>query len=181
MRILGTPGLSDAPVNGYPERKACHLMSSYPSLTDLADIPLRDDADNPVSLADFVGRRVLIFFFPKAATPGCTTQACGFRDAFPRIEAAGATVIGISPDSPKDLAKWRRKENLPYTLISDPDHRVAEAFGAWGEKSMYGKTYMGIIRSHFVFDTSGKVEAAEVKVSPADSIEKGVASLLTTA
>jgi peroxiredoxin Q/BCP len=121
---------------------------------------------------------VLIFFFPKAGTSGCTTQACGFRDAFPKIEAAGATVIGISPDPPKALAKWRAKEQLPYVLLSDPDHKVADQFGVWGERSMYGRKFMGIIRSHFVFDEHGTVEAAEVKVSPKDSIDKGVGSLL---
>jgi peroxiredoxin Q/BCP len=150
----------------------------YPSLKDFAGTTLLNDQGKPVSLADFVGKRVLIFFFPKAATPGCTTQACGFRDAFPKIEAAGATVIGISPDQPKALAKWRAKERLPYVLLSDPDHKVADQFNTWGERSMYGRKFMGIIRSHFVFDEDGTVEAAKVKVSPKDSIEKGVGSLL---
>ena len=150
----------------------------YPNLKDFAGTTMLNDEGKPVSLADFVGKRVLIFFFPKAATPGCTTQACGFRDAFPKISEAGATVIGISPDQPKALAKWRAKENLPYVLLSDPDHKVADQFGAWGERSMYGRKFMGIIRSHFVFDANGNVEAAEVKVSPADSIAKGVKSLV---
>ncbi|MEP7287328.1 MAG: thioredoxin-dependent thiol peroxidase [Chloroflexota bacterium] len=141
---------------------------------------LTNDADQPVSLTDFAGKRVLLFFFPKAGTSGCTTQACGFRDAFPKIEEAGAVVIGISPDAPKALAKWRAKEHLPYVLLSDPDHKVADSYGAWGERSMYGKKFMGIIRSHFVIDGQGNLEASAVKVSPKDSIEKGVASLLAT-
>lgn len=156
-------------------------MADYPSLSDFAGTTLLNHESQPVSLADFVGKRTLIFFYPKAGTSGCTVQACGFREAFPRIEAAGATVVGISPDMPKDLAAWRQKEDLPYTLLSDPDHKVAERFGVWGEKTNYGKTYMGILRSHFVFGEDGKVEAAEVKVSPDDSIKKGVASLLSEA
>lgn len=156
-------------------------MADYPSLSDFAGTTLLSHEGKPVSLADFVGQRTLIFFYPKAGTSGCTVQACGFREAFPRIDAAGATVIGISPDLPKDLADWHKKEDLPYMLLSDPDHKVAERFGAWGEKVNYGKTYMGILRSHFVFGEDGKVEAAEVKVSPEDSIKKGVAALLSEA
>jgi peroxiredoxin Q/BCP len=154
-----------------PEKK-------YPSLKDFAGTTLLNDEGKRVSLADFVGKRVLIFFFPKAATPGCTTQACGFRDAFPKIEAAGATVIGISLDQPKALAKWRAKEQLPYVLLSDPDHKIADQFNAWGERSMYGKKFMGIIRSHFVFKEDGTIDTAEVKVSPKESIDRGVSSLL---
>jgi peroxiredoxin Q/BCP len=144
------------------------------TLQRFAEITLRDDADQPRSLADFVGRRVLIFFFPKADTPGCTTQACGFRDAYPRIQEANAEVIGISADVPKALAKWRAKQSLPYTLLSDPDHQIIEAFGAWGEKKMYGKAYMGIIRSHFVFGADGVLEEEQIKISPEDSIKKGI-------
>jgi thioredoxin-dependent peroxiredoxin len=151
---------------------------TYPSLKDFAEQTLLNDEGNPVSLADFVGKRVLLFFFPKAGTGGCTTQACGFRDSFPKITDAGATIIGISPDAPKALAKWKQKENLPYTLLSDPDHKVADQFGVWGEKSMYGNKYFGIIRSHFVFNKDGVVEVAEVKISPKDSIAKGMKSLI---
>ncbi len=156
-------------------------MSDLPTLQALAGISLQDDAEQTVTLAHYLGKRLLIFFFPKAGTSGCTDQACGFRDAFPQIEAKGALVIGISPDAPKALAKWRAKESLPYILLSDPDHRLADAFGVWGEKSMYGKKYMGIIRSHFVVNAEGKIEAAEIKISPKDSVKKGVAALLKDA
>jgi len=139
---------------------------------------LTSDENKPVSLADYVGRRVLIFFYPKAGTPGCTTQACGFRDQFPSVQEVNATILGISPDSVADLAGWRAKENLPYTLLSDVDHKVAEAYSAWGERSMYGRTYMGIIRSHFVIDANGIIEDAQIGISPKDSIEKGVQVLL---
>ncbi len=152
--------------------------SEYPDLGAFRGQTLLSDTNHPVSLADLIGKRVLIFFYPKAGTSGCTTQACGFRDAFPQIEANGATVIGISPDAPQALAKWKAKEKLPYTLLSDPDHKVANQFKVWGEKSMYGKKYMGILRSHFVFDAAGKLETAEVRISPKDSIAQGVRALV---
>lgn len=145
---------------------------------DLApNFELLADDDTLLRLSDFRGRRVVLFFFPKADTPGCTTQACGFRDRFPRIEAGNATVIGLSPDKPKALAKWKAKENLPYTLVSDPDHAVAEAYGAWGEKSMYGKTYMGILRGHAIIGADGRIEDLRVKISPQESVDAAVAFL----
>lgn len=148
------------------------------SIGDLApDFTLTSAENKLVHLSDFRGQQVVVFFYPKAATPGCTTQACGFRDQFPIIEAAQATVIGISPDTPAVLAQWQAKENLPYTLLSDPDHAVAEAYGVWGEKKMYGKAYLGIIRSHFVVDPDGKLADVQVQISPKDSVEKAVKAL----
>lgn len=138
---------------------------------------LQSDEDTSVSLSDFRGQRVVLFFYPKADTPGCTIQACGFRDNFPLIEAANAVVLGISPDSPAQLAKWRAKQSLPYTLLSDPDHAVAEAYGVWGEKSMYGKSYMGIIRSHFVIDEEGRVAQSMFNVKASESAEQALAAL----
>jgi peroxiredoxin Q/BCP len=145
--------------------------------TKAPDFTLTNDKGESVSLSDFRGKRVLIFFYPKAGTSGCTAQACGFRDAFPKIDAAGATVIGISPDKPAALAKWRAKENLPFVLLSDPDHKIAEAFGVWGEKSMYGRKFMGIIRSHFIIDEQGNIAESQIKVSPQDSVTRGVKAL----
>lgn len=153
-------------------------MSKTLHLSDFAGVELLNDDGKLVRLSDLIGTRVLIFFFPRADTPGCTTQACGFRDTFPRIQEAGATVIGISTDAPADLAKWKQKEHLPYMLISDPDHRIADAFGAWGEKTNYGKKYFGVIRSHFIFDAHGALEQAMIKVTPQDSIQKGTETLL---
>ncbi|KAA3662042.1 MAG: thioredoxin-dependent thiol peroxidase [Chloroflexi bacterium] len=145
------------------------------NIGDLApEFELTSDEGNVVNLADYRGQRVLIFFYPKAGTSGCTTQACGLRDNFPVFEDAGAVVLGISPDAPEKLAKWRAKEALPYNLLSDPDHAVAEAFGVWGEKKLYGRSYMGIIRSHFVIDAEGKLEDVQFKISPKKSIEKAV-------
>ena len=135
-------------------------------------------ADNQsVNLATYLGKRVILFFYPKAGTPGCTDQACGFREQWPTIEANDATVIGISPDQPSALAKWQAEEQFPYTLLSDPDHATAESYGVWGEKKMYGKPYMGIVRSHFVISADGIVEQVAYKVSPADSVRKSVAFL----
>lgn len=141
------------------------------------DFELLTDEGTPLRLTDLRGRRVVLFFFPKADTPGCTTQACGFRDRFPVIEAGNATVVGLSPDQPKALAKWKVKQNLPYTLVSDPDHQVAEAYGAWGEKSMYGKSYMGILRSHAIIGPDGRIEDLRIKVSPQESVDAAVAFL----
>lgn len=141
------------------------------------EFELTSDEGATIKLSDFRGQRVLLFFYPKADTPGCTTQACGFRDSYPEIEAAGAVVLGISPDTPEKLAAWREKMGFPYNLLADPDHAVAEAYGVWGEKKLYGNSYMGIIRSHFVIDANGNFEDVQFKISPKKSIQKGVRSL----
>jgi peroxiredoxin Q/BCP len=142
------------------------------------EFELLDSESNPVKLSDYLGQQVIIFFYPRADTPGCTRQACGFRDNFPRIEASGTVVLGISPDEPPALAKWKRKIDLPYPLLSDPDHKVAEAYGVWGEKTNYGKKYMGIIRSHFVVDADGNIEDVQFNVKPEDSVSRGVAAVV---
>jgi peroxiredoxin Q/BCP len=135
------------------------------------DFELLTDEGAPMKLSDLRGRRVVLFFYPKADTPGCTRQACGFRDRFPRIEAADATVIGLSPDQPAALAKWKTKERLPYTLVSDPDHKVADAYGAWGQKSKFGKSYMGILRGHAIIGPDGKIQDIRLSISPEESVE----------
>jgi len=146
-----------------------------PSVGEKApDFELKDQNGQLMRLSDLRGKKVVLFAFPKAGTPGCTKQACGFRDMFPRIEAADAVVLGLSPDSPDDLLQWKQTENLPYTLLSDPDHRVLEAWGAWGEKTSYGKSYMGVIRSHWVIDESGTIIDAQIKVSPEDSVSRAL-------
>lgn len=142
------------------------------------DFELLNQDGKPVKLSDYRGKRVILFAYPKAGTSGCTTQACGLRDNFSQFEDANATVLGISPDEPEALRQWKDKESLPYDLVSDPDHVVLEAWGAWGEKSMYGKTYMGVIRSHWVIDEEGTIIDENVNISPAQSIEQAVKLIL---
>jgi thioredoxin-dependent peroxiredoxin len=120
---------------------------------------------------------VVLFFYPKDNTSGCTTQACGFRDNYPIIEEKNAVVLGVSPDNEKSHQKFKTKYNLPFTLLVDADHAVADAYGVWGEKSMYGKKYMGIIRSHFIIDEEGRIADAQVKVSPGESVERAMTAL----
>lgn len=126
------------------------------------DFTLPSDGGGEVSLSDYRGKKVVLYFYPKDDTPGCTTEACNFRDDYSQLVAAGAVVLGISPDEVKSHDKFKLKFNLPFALLSDPAHRVAELYGAWGEKKMYGKTYLGIIRSTFVVDEEGTI----VKVFP---------------
>ena len=127
---------------------------------------LLDDSGATVTLSGLTGRQVVVYFYPRDDTPGCTKQACGVRDAWDAFTAAGAVVLGVSPDGEASHAKFKAKLSLPFTLLSDPDHAVAEAYGAWGEKSMYGKQYMGIVRSTVVIDAAGKVKAVFPKVKP---------------
>jgi thioredoxin-dependent peroxiredoxin len=124
------------------------------------DFTLPDADGNPVSLSSFRGRQVIVYFYPAAMTPGCTKEACDFRDTLPGLTAAGVAVLGISPDSPAKLAKFRDKEGLTFPLLSDPDHAVHRAYGAYGEKMLYGKTRVGVIRSTFVIGPDGKIEKA---------------------
>ncbi|MCD6289760.1 MAG: thioredoxin-dependent thiol peroxidase [Anaerolineae bacterium] len=132
---------------------------------------LRSDDGKEVSLSDFRGRKVVVYFYPRANTPGCTRQACAVRDVYPEVAVRDIVVIGISPDPPSRLAKFRERHNLPFELLSDPEHRVAEAYGAWGEKRASGKTSMGIIRSHFGIDEGGRVIAIGYKVKPEATAE----------
>ena len=141
------------------------------------DFELLNQEGQPQRLSDLRGRRVILFAYPKAATPGCTTQACGFRDNFPQIEAGDAVVLGISPDEPAALLKWKQEENLPYDLLSDPQHEVLEAWGAWGERSSYGREYMGVIRSHWLIDAEGVVVDEQLGVSPKNSVKRALAAL----
>src|SRR5688500_10602561 len=134
------------------------------------DFALSDQHGNIVRLTELVKLGgVFLYFYPKADTPGCTTQACGLRDAMPEIAAAPATVVGVSPDKPAKQKKFDDKYGLGFPLLSDEDHAVAEAYGVWGERSMYGKKYWGIVRSAFLVDEKGKIAEAWYKVSPADT------------
>jgi peroxiredoxin Q/BCP len=127
---------------------------------------LADQDGEEVTLSSLRGETIVLYFYPRAETPGCTTQACGIRDRGDEYAAAGARVIGVSPDEPAALRKFADNQSLEFTLLADPDHAVAEAYGAWGEKSMYGKKYMGIVRTTFIIDADGKVARAFPKVQP---------------
>ena len=130
---------------------------------------LTSDTGEIVRLEDFEGQRIIVYFYPKADTPGCTKQACALQDVGPQIQDTGVIVIGISPDPPEELAKFRAKYGLEFLLLSDPDHTAAEAYGAWGEKSMYGKKYMGILRSHAAIDEAGRIVAIKNKIKPLET------------
>ncbi|KMO68599.1 MAG: thioredoxin-dependent thiol peroxidase [Mycolicibacterium rufum] len=131
------------------------------------------DADgNTVKLSDYKGRKVIVYFYPAASTPGCTKEACDFRDNLAELNEAGLDVVGISPDKPEKLAKFRDKEQLTFPLLSDPDRSVLQAWGAYGEKTMYGKTVQGVIRSTFVVDEKGKIEVAQYNIRATGHVAK---------
>jgi peroxiredoxin Q/BCP len=136
------------------------------------DFALNDADDNTVRLADFRGRKVVVYFYPAAMTPGCTTQACDFRDSLDSLAAAGFAVLGVSPDKPAKLAKFRDRDGITFPLLSDPDRSTLEAYGAFGEKTMYGKKVTGVIRSTFVVDESGKIEIAQYNVKATGHVAK---------
>ena len=149
-----------------------------PAVGDLApDFTLAADDGTTVTLSALRGRPVVLYFYPKDDTSGCTTQACGLRDDFPRFQAAGAVVLGVSPDPVRSHAKFRAKFDLPFPLLADTDHAVAEAYGVWVEKSMYGRTYWGNERTTFVVGADGRVAHVLEKVKPAEHAAQ-VAALL---
>jgi peroxiredoxin Q/BCP len=136
------------------------------------DFTLADDSGGRVALSGLRGRKVVLYFYPSAMTPGCTKQACGFRDSLGNFDAAGYTVLGVSPDKPEKLAKFRQKEGLTFPLLSDPDKSVHTAYGAYGKKSMYGKQVTGVIRSTFVIDADGRIEQAQYGVKATGHVER---------
>ena len=133
------------------------------------DFETVNDQNEKVKLSDFRGKKVVLYFYPKDNTAGCTTQACAFRDSYPQIAEKNAVVLGVSPDSAKSHTGFRSKFNLPFPLLVDSDHKIAEAYGVWREKSMYGRKYMGILRSHFVIDEDGKVVDVRYNVKAPES------------
>jgi thioredoxin-dependent peroxiredoxin len=136
------------------------------------DFTLTSDAGEQVSLSDLRGQKAIIYFYPAAMTPGCTTQACDFSDSLSSLKAAGYQVLGVSPDTPDKLAKFREHDGLTITLLSDPDKAVLTAYGAYGEKKMYGKTVQGVIRSTFVVDEEGTLELAQYNVKATGHVAK---------
>jgi peroxiredoxin Q/BCP len=130
------------------------------------DFTLASDAGEPVSLSDFRGKPVVVYFYPKDDTPGCTAQACGIRDAYGEFERSGAVVLGVSPDDVAEHVKFKEKYGLPFTLLADTDHEVAERYGVWGEKKYMGRTYMGVDRSTFVIGEDGDIKRIMRNVKP---------------
>jgi peroxiredoxin Q/BCP len=135
--------------------------------TPAPDFELQSDSGETVKLSDFRGRPVVLYFYPKDDTPGCTTEACEFRDAYDVFRERGAEVLGVSPDDVRSHEKFKQKHSLPFTLLADPSHKVAEAYGVWGERKFAGKSYMGINRSTFVIDQDGKIARAMRGIKPA--------------
>jgi peroxiredoxin Q/BCP len=135
-------------------------------------IETKTDTGADFRLSDYRGKTVVLYFYPKADTPGCTTEACEFRDAIEDFRGINAVIVGASPDTPEAQAKFKRKFNLPFTLLADEDHSVADAYGVWGEKSMYGKKYMGVERTTFIVDGEGKIRKIFRKVKPAGHAEE---------
>ncbi len=136
-----------------------------------------DQQGTTVTLSDFKGQKLLIYFYPKANTPGCTTQSCNVRDARPDFAKLNVTVLGVSPDKPAAQQKFDDRFSLGFPLLADTDHAMAEAYGVWGEKSMYGRKYFGIVRSSFLIDEKGKILGAWYKVSPGDTVPLALAAL----
>jgi peroxiredoxin Q/BCP len=141
------------------------------------DFELPDQDGRPVRLSGFRGQPVVLYFYPRADTPGCTTQACGVRDHLPDYEGAGAVVLGVSPDPVSAVKRFHDKQSLNFTLLADEDHSVADTYGVWGEKSMYGKTYWGVRRATFIVDADGNVAHVIPKVSPKTHDEQALAAL----
>lgn len=136
------------------------------------EFTLLDDTGRPVSLSSLLTGKVIVYFYPAAMTPGCTTQACDFTDSLETLKASGYTVLGISPDSPEKLAEFRARDNLTLTLLSDPSRDTLRAYGAFGQKKLYGKVLEGVIRSTFVIDAEGKIEVAQYNVKSTGHVDK---------
>jgi peroxiredoxin Q/BCP len=145
--------------------------------TEAPDFELTSDAGEPVRLSSLRGRPVVLYFYPKDDTPGCTKQACGLRDVYGELEERGVTVLGVSPDTEASHVKFKSKYGLPFTLLADPEHEVAELYGVWVEKTSFGRTSKGIKRSTFVIDADGNVGSAMIGVSPDGHAEKVLAAL----
>ncbi len=149
-----------------------------PEVNDVApDFELPTQDGTPLKLSELKGRKVVLYFYPKDDTPGCTTQACGLRDAWDRFQEKGAVVLGVSPDSVAAHVKFRGKYELPFTLLADTSHEVAEQYGVWKEKSRYGKTYWGNERTTFVIDESGRIRHVFPRVKPEEHADQVLATL----
>ncbi len=147
-------------------------MAKLENDMNVPDFKLKDQNNNDVDIKDCLGQKVFLYFYPKANTPGCTRQACNIQDSFPDFNNSGIEVLGISPDSPVKQKKFADKYNLEFPLLCDEDKSVSQAFGVFGEKKMYGKSFLGIIRSSFLIDEEGKILKCWYKISPKDTVPK---------
>ena len=141
------------------------------------EFELKDGQGTPHKLSDYTGQTFVLYFYPKDNTPGCTTEACAFRDSYQDFKDAGVEVIGVSPDSESSHSKFSKKFDLPFTLLSDPDHKVCDDFGVWGPKKMYGREYEGVFRTTFVIGPEGKIKRVFEKVKPSDHVEEVLAAV----
>lgn len=141
------------------------------------DFVLNDETGKPRKLSDFLGKPVLLYFYPKDDTPGCTTEACNFRDNYSAFQSAGVTILGISPDTPKSHTNFKEKFNLPFTLLADPDHKICELYGVWGRKKLYGKEYDGVFRTTFLISADGNIKKVFENVKPAEHSSQVLAEL----
>ena len=144
------------------------------------DFTVQDQDGNPASLSDYRGRKVVLYFYPKDDTSGCTKQACGLRDHVQTFDARDAVILGVSPDDVKSHRKFADKYDLPFTLLADTDHAIADAYGVWQEKSMYGRKYWGNVRTTFVIDEDGRIMKVLPNVKPAEHVDRVLASLQAT-
>jgi len=163
-----------------PPSLSRHLFSRMPQLKEGDSAPpisLPDDSGQPFQLAALNGKNVVLYFYPKADTPGCTKEACEFRDTSKKFSAANTVIVGVSPDASKAQAKFKDKFDLPFTLLADADHKTAEDYGVWVEKSMYGKKYMGVERATFVIDPKGKIKKIFPKVKVDGHAEEVLAAI----
>lgn len=152
-------------------------MSKLKSGDKAPNFGLKDQDGKTVRLSHFKGKHLLVYFYPKADTPGCTKQSCAVRDSLDEFDDLGVAAVGISPDEPERQKKFDGKYDLGFPLLSDPDHKTAKAYGVWGQKSLYGRKFVGIIRSSFLIDGKGKILNAWYKVSPKDTVPKAMAAL----
>ena len=141
------------------------------------DLGTTDEQDQPVRLKDLRGKQVVLYFYPKDDTPGCTTQACGFRDRYAYITGKQAAVLGVSPDNARSHGRFKNKFHLPFPLLMDPEHKLAEAYGVWQQKKFMGRQFMGIVRSHFVIDEQGRLADVQYNVKAGESPTKALAAL----
>lgn len=146
-------------------------------LTQVPDFELLDENEKKHRLSDYKGKPVLLYFYPKDDTPGCTTEACEFRDDYDEYEKAGVVILGVSPDSPKSHKKFKEKYDLPFTLLSDNDHQLCEQFGVWAKKKMYGREYFGVLRTSFLIDSEGKLVEIFENVKPKGHSQQVLAAL----